>query len=345
MTLATAFDPRANGLNLIRLGLATVVIVWHSFSITGRDVASDAITQIMGSGAVDGFFAISGFLITASWVRRPHVRGYLLARFLRIVPAFWVCLLVTVALLVPLGSHLATGQIPNGYPGTTWDYLRTNWFFQVGQYDVAGTPNDVPYPGVWNGSIWTLRWELLCYLGVLVLGVAGLVQRRLVLNVAFVLCWTVVAATAADKINNFWIVTPGRFGLMFLAGGLIYTYRDRLPVSRPLLVGAAVVVALATLTPDYRLIAAIPLGYLLIAGSTYVRCARLQLRNDISYGTYIYAFPIQQVLASTGLVSAHVLHFMISSVALTWVVATASWFGVERPANRLRRRPMLEHDG
>ena len=79
-TLHQAFDPRNNALNAVRLALALGVIFWHSYPLSGRDISFGPAREIMAEVWVDGFFAISGFLIVRSWTRRPDVRAYLKAR-------------------------------------------------------------------------------------------------------------------------------------------------------------------------------------------------------------------------------------------------------------------------
>src|SRR5579859_4141252 len=88
-TLGQVFNPRANALNAWRLGLALAVIVWHSLVLTGRPLPPFAIHQFATQDFVDGFFAISGFLIPASWLGNPRLRDYVLARGLRILPGMW----------------------------------------------------------------------------------------------------------------------------------------------------------------------------------------------------------------------------------------------------------------
>jgi hypothetical protein len=85
------------------LTLATGVIVWHSFPLTGRHVPYAPAHQFLSDVWVDGFFAISGFLITASWLSNPRLRNYFVARGLRILPGLWVCLIVTAFVVAPIG--------------------------------------------------------------------------------------------------------------------------------------------------------------------------------------------------------------------------------------------------
>ena len=226
--------------------------------------------------------------------------------------------------------------MPQHYAGAAGTYLKENWLLQVGEYDVGGTPVGVAHAATWNGSIWTLRWEFFCYLGVLALGMTRLLRPRIAVA-GWLACWLVEAAVVTGGSHNYWLDTLARFGLMFLSGVIVKLYANRIPRSRVLIAGAVLMVLAGSALADYRLVAALPLAYLLVAVSTYVRSPRLQLRSDISYGMYIYAFPLQQLLAMTLLLTAPVEVFMLVSALLTAVFATASWFAVEKPALALKR--------
>ena len=117
MTLGQRFDPRANGLNFLRLVLATSVIVWHAYPHSGRGMESDTLHPLLEMTPVDGFFAISGFLIVGSWIRRPRAVAFLRARILRIFPGFLACLAVTGFVLAPIGLLLSDESAPSGYLG------------------------------------------------------------------------------------------------------------------------------------------------------------------------------------------------------------------------------------
>lgn len=331
-TFADVFDPRANTLNFIRLCLALSVIVWHSFPLTGHDIESAQLRQFVGEVGVDGFFAISGYLIVSSWMRDPHAGRYLRARALRILPAFWVCLIITAFVIAPLVS---------GVFGTdNLTYVGVNAALRIFQEDIAGTPLGVPYEGVWNGSLWTLWWEFLCYLAVLALGAVGLLKRRWATTILFALTLAVATAVAVGAIENWYAVRGSRFALMFLAGALIWQWRAHIRVSWVLALGAAVVLLGSLWLPDYRLLGALPLAYLVMVAGAVLKTPRLRLRNDISYGVYIYAFPAQQIVASWGVDS--VVGMALLATVLTLPLATASWFLVERPAMQLKgRRPAI----
>jgi peptidoglycan/LPS O-acetylase OafA/YrhL len=339
-TLGQAFDPRANALNAWRLGLALAVIVWHSLVLTGRPLPPFALHQLATQDFVDGFFAISGFLIPASWLSNPRLRNYALARGLRILPGMWVCLVVTAFVIAPIGIAIQGGSaaklLTSGGP---LRFVVRNSAVAYVQFDIAGTPTGVPFPGMWNGSLWTLQYEVLLYIAVAVLGLVTILGRRWLFPVAFTLAlvWSTLdpcpldGGTVAER--------TARLAVMFAAGGLMHRFRDVIPARWSLVaVGAAIVLAANALLPDYRLVGAIPLAYTVIASGALIHNQRLNLRTDLSYGTYIYACPVQQVLVIAGLGALNTWVFAIIATAVTLPFAAMSWFLIEKPAMRLKSR-------
>jgi peptidoglycan/LPS O-acetylase OafA/YrhL len=339
VTLLETFDRKANALNAMRLLLSVSVIMWHSFAITGTDFPSGPLRQFISSVGVDGFFAISGFLIVSSWKNNPVWWRYLAARALRIFPGFWVCLIITAFVLAPIGAMLSSGRDYLSFISLdNVSYIVNNWSLNITQYDIARTPLDVPLTGVWNGSLWTLRWEFFCYLGVLAIGMMGLFNKKLVVPSIFVAAVCGLILAEVIPLDNYWVTSAVRFGVMFAAGALLQQLAPSITLGWGHITVAGVVLGASMFLPDYRVIGAIPLAYVLIGTAALLKAPRLNLRNDISYGTYVYAFPIQQVLASAGLAVSGVPLFIVVSLVLTFPFAAASWFLVERHF-KLKRGP------
>jgi peptidoglycan/LPS O-acetylase OafA/YrhL len=359
-TLEEEFDPRSNALNAWRLTLATGVILWHSWPLTGRQVSFEPVHQLLRDGWVDGFFAISGFLITWSWFRRPRLRDYYLARGLRILPGLWACLIVTAFVIAPIAvatqGGSATKLLLSRAP---FEYVLGNSAVQLLKHDIAGTPRGVPWFGEWNGSLWTLFWEVLCYIAIAGLGVAGLLRRRWLIPalLALALYWSAIlppynafieaAPGQRQRIDaaTAQLVTEGmaaRFAVMFLAGALLYRFRNVVPARWSLVAVSLVIVLAASLLPNYRLVAAVPLAYAIIVSGALIHNKRLRLRTDLSYGVYIYAFPMQQLLVICGLAFLNPIAFAIIAAIATLPLAALSWFLVEKPAisvkSRLKRK-------
>jgi peptidoglycan/LPS O-acetylase OafA/YrhL len=357
MKLGQEFDPRRNALNAWRLTLATGVILWHSFGLTGRHVAFEPAHQLLRDGWVDGFFAISGFLITSSWLSNPRLRNYFVARGLRILPGLWVCLIITAFVIAPIGVAVQGGPAAKLLLSRApIEYVLKNSAVVTVQLDVGGTPRGIPFPGVWNGSLWTLLWEVFCYIGVAGLGVVGLLSRRwpIPAALALALSWSALlpawsfsliedptlrqrhidGATVALVIEG----VAARFAVMFLAGALLYQFRNVIPARWSLVAVSVVIVLAASLLPNYRLVGAIPLAYAIIVSGALIHNKRLRLRTDLSYGVYIYAFPIQQLLVICGLGSMNPIVFATIAAIATLPLAALSWILIEKPAMSLKSR-------
>lgn len=179
--------------------------------------------------------------------------------------------------------------------------------------------------------MWTLFWEFLCYLGVLAAGLLGFLKRRWTIPILFA---GVSGGCARD------LVRTGRQPTRLVgralrhpvrAGALIYQFRDRLLVSRGIAAAAALVVATARWLPDYRIVAA----YLMLTAGAVWKAP--SLRNDLSYGTYVFGFLIQQALVMTiGASALGVTGLAVVALIITMAVAAGSWFLVEKPALRVK---------
>lgn len=343
MTLGQIFDARKNALNAWRLALATGVILWHSFPLTGR-MPVGLFVQLLGLGFVDGFFAVSGYLIVSSWLRNPQARQFFIARCLRILPGMWVCLIVTAFVVAPIGVAIQGGSaIKLFLSRAPIEYVVKNSAVWMFQFDIDGTPHGIPVSGIWNGSLWTLGWEVFCYFAVAVFGTLGLLARRWFIPTAFALAlfcsvfvspWGGIHAIASNA---------ARFAVMFLAGALLHQFRYAIPARWSLVAAAVVIVVVSSaVLPNYRLVAALPMAYAIIVSSSLVQNRRMRLSTDLSYGVYIYAFAIQQLLVLFGLASMNPIAFCFVSIAVILPIAGLSWFLVEKPAlslkNRLKQR-------
>lgn len=331
-TLGARFGAQPNALNFLRLCLALEVVIWHSYALRGRTWLPDALERLMADVAVDSFFAISGFLIVRAWVRNPDALKYLAARAGRILPGLWVCLLVTAFLVAP--------SVTDTTGADRWDYVLGNADTWGTVYSISGGPVGLPHPGAWNGSLWSLGYETGAYLGVLILAFVGLLRGRGAAALALVF-WSMSLSFAVSGVPMVGSIGfTSRCGLMFAMGVLAWFYRDHVVLSAPLALAAVAMVGVGALTlPDYRLIGAPAVAYLCLAGGVWLgNFPRLVLRHDLSYGIYIYAFPLQQALLLLLGASLGWAPFAALTVALVVPVAAVSWFVVERPAIIVTRR-------
>ena len=340
-SLADAFDPKGNLLTPMRLGLAAVVAVSHAFAL-GTGTQPHLGAETLGDLAVDAFFVVSGFLVVSSLLRLRSVARYGWHRALRILPGFWVCLLVTALVVAPLLAVLE--GLPASAPFTTpgrsaVDYVVANAGLLMRQFGIDGLLTGAPTPDVLDGALWTLAYEAACYVALAALGLAGLLRsvRRLAAVVAVLWLLTVVQALGSVEVGPARML---RFGLLFGLGALAWLAAARVPArgrtARLLTVGSvAVLVPSVLLLPDYRAVAAPAFAYLCLRLVVAGREPRW-LRADLSYGLYVYHWPLQQVLVVAGLASAGVAVLAVVSLAGGLLLAAASWWWVEKPALGLK---------
>lgn len=340
-TVADVGRPGHNALNFIRLVLASAVIVSHTASLGGFGGEMPHWIGWVAEWAVNGFFVLSGFLIAGSRMRLS-LGPFLWNRAVRIFPAYWAALVV-VALMVAPASTLISGE--HYQLRSAMDYLLNNSMLLTNQWGISDTLLTVPHPGAWNGSLWTLYYEFWAYLlaglllsGALIRRHAGWVTAGLLIIVTIS---QIAAHGAADAIGASWL-SALRLGAFFLAGMVMHFIGRRVRLSWVAAVSSVVVLVVMTQIGYANAVGHLPFAYVLlwVGGRLPTRIGSV---NDLSYGTYVYAFPMQQLLALAGGAALGPYVFALVSLAMTLPLAWASWRLIESPAMRYRmasgRRP------
>jgi peptidoglycan/LPS O-acetylase OafA/YrhL len=335
-TLASEFDVKRNGLNAIRLVLACLVIVSHSWPLGGFGNDPGFGDQDLGDWAVAGFFAISGYLILGSRLHSRSLIDYMWRRFLRIYPGFLVCLVAVAFVFAPISVAFAGGSYE---PMSAIGYVANNVALYVRQLGIDGTLAGVPFEGSWNGPLWTLFYEFVCYVGVGVL--VSLVPRRFVgraVVAIFVLCTLATVVHLAFGVGGDGVVVRlARLGAFFAAGGILYAYSPRIRMHLAIAVAAAVLVIVAAGLGLFQALGGLPVAYLMMYLGSRLPMLNIKSEHDVSYGMYIYAFPIQQLIATVvGDQGIPVVLYIVLALLLTAPLAIASRLWVERPAETLK---------
>lgn len=362
--LAQAYTGRANSFGLLRLVFASTVLLAHT-AVLGYAEPLSMVVDLPGLG-VAGFFGVSGFLITRSAYRASLPR-FLWHRVLRIFPGLWMCLLFTGFVVAPALWYGRTGTLDGLWrtPGGVVDYVRLNWWSGHRQFGILDLlVSDTPYGrlthgSVFNGSLWTLGYEVFCYLIVAALAVVGVLRRArwivlsALVGVFGVLCWNQFSLLRFGH-DPIWIdgVVPAvpsplgsllqlwflRYGFMFLAGAAAALFSDRIRIND--LLGVTALIALTVCALRNELFGPILLAYEYVILWVAVRLPQIFHRvgqtNDYSYGIYIYAFVVQQVLAKFGVPKLGFVAYFIASASGTFVLSSLSWHLIEKPALRLK---------
>ncbi|MDO5645856.1 MAG: acyltransferase [Dermabacter sp.] len=343
--IGTRFNVARNGMNLVRLILAVSVLFHHSFPLLGLGEGPLILGDHIGGWAVVGFFCLSGYLITASR-RSKNFGQYLALRVARIYPAFLVCLVFTAFIFAPLAHLVQTGSLGREFwsTGTTpFGYIWHNIGLKMVVWDVAGGPHDVPYPGAWNGSLWSLYYEFLCYL---IVGVVGFLALTRTKAWGWPLVWalTVVFSVSLPVMAPYYGVgfdfeMLAKLLPYFAAGGAVYALRNIIGMNLWIAVGGGLgfVIAAWLLPGVGGQIASPLLVYVLMYVSHVMPSPEWIRTNDVSYGMYIYAFQAQQLVAVLGGAALGYWGFSLASLALTIPLAVASWFVIEGPIIRRTR--------
>ncbi len=325
---------RDNNLNLIRMIAASAVLVSHAYPIALGPGAAEPLTAMFGHSlgglSVYVFFAISGFLIAASFERSSSWVSFLTARALRLAPGLFVSLIVVafvlgpVLTILPLATYLAAPD--------TWLFMIRNSTLVSMSYHLPGVFEDNPYTAI-VGSIWTLFYEVVCYMGVFVVGVLGVLGRRIWMSVALLVYlaawfWIEINGVSLPRLSAL-----QNLSLPFAIGTAFYVWRSHLPVSAVLMV---LLIGLAWLVRDsvtYDFFMMLALSYA-VFWLAYVPGGAVRAYNrigDYSYGIYIYAFPLQGVAVWLMGDQTPIMNMLLSFPA-TLLCAIVSWHLVEKPA-------------
>lgn len=339
---------KQNNFDFIRVVAALCVVCSHQFALNGLREPSVLNVHSLGGFGVLLFFSISGFLVMQSWEADPNVLRFGVKRFLRIWPGFAVVITLTALVLGPCISTLSL-QDYYAHP-VVKDYFNNLQFSLRDQLPLTFVGNALPT--AINGPIWTIPLEVKCYLALAVLGLTGLLRGKglvtTLLTAALVFVYAILEPRGDRIVNGLQWVPEQRylleFGLFFFAGVIICKYKVTETRTRAITVLAlcwlAAGIAFACDRVFLALWLVVPVTTLLIGTASTPYLRRTGRFGDISYGLYVYAFPVQQTLI--WLYKDRLSWSMLFLVVLvvTTGLAFASWHAVEKRALRLKpRRP------
>lgn len=338
----------ANRFDLLRLCAALAVFVMHARYLYRLQTTEPFRGHSLGSLGVYVFFFISGYLIQQSWSRAPRWRAYWAKRLRRIYPGLIAAVLFAVfvigatATTLPMQHYLQTPR--------TWHYLLDNLLALGSIYELPGVFGSNPFPGSVNGSLWTIRYELSMYLLLAITCTLARNRRRALplLAAGLALLWWIAMAWNWDAAfapiaGRWWDVFRWReftaFGVLFFVGASCSAFALKPAPWQYAVFLAGLALALlgghpALIQVGVWAFVASGIFLLALAGSP----SASYRHPDLSYGVYIYAFPLQQITTQFGLARGwSLLQVSGLSLALTFLCATFSWYLIEKPFLRGQR--------
>jgi peptidoglycan/LPS O-acetylase OafA/YrhL len=361
LTLDDFLDSRSAGFDLVRLMLAFLVLVSHTWPLGGfgDEPASPLAPKVLtlGGFAVGGFFALSGLLVGRSALKRGP-GAFAKARFARLMPALWMAMLVSAFVVGLIGwahRHHDVGGYwtlrpdgPLAYVGRAAT-LPISFSHGIVDVFVTDTPYGIATGGSFiNGSLWTLPYEIRCYL---VIGLVALVARRFGNRRTITVAWLVSMALVIGyakrlDLTNF-VAGPyadrqlASFLFVFLTGTLVAAWAHRINVFGWIPLAALILAVIAGRSSAFwsEHVTQAAMAFVLPPVAALIApLARVLHGVDLSYGLYLYAWPMQQLVALYHWAERPAT-FIAVSTALAAACAAGSWFAVEQPSMAwLRRR-------
>ena len=353
ITLEEKYDRKNNIFDYIRILLAIAVIVAHCYTLFFGAGVTDPITQkilcteSLGGFAVCGFFILSGFMITQSKINSKSNKEFILKRIIRIFPALIVMLLLTVFVLGPI---VYNGNISDYFKNSTvWKYLIQNInLFGNTAYSIEGVFENNPYPSAINGSLWSLKHEFIAYLVLIVLSCCSMLKNKkamLGITTVSVLIYilNINLSPIFSFLNNIGVVAEisqfVKLIMYFLIGATIYLYKDKIKMNFKYFIFACIILLLGISLNATKYVLILTLPYILMYIGTFkFKRNLLGEIGDFSYGLYIYAFPIQQLIVFYLKDKINIWMYILLSIVLTSVIAIITTYLIDNNTKKLKKK-------
>ena len=339
---------RNHQFDLLRIVFATLVLLAHAPEITEGNTSRELLHRFTGAPmtfgtvGVDGFFVLSGYLIVQSWLANPELLNFLRKRVLRIVPGYLVAVVL---------STLAVGLLA---PGTPHFFASLDVHFLRSVLLLSSPMTPPVFPGhpyaLVNGAMYTISYEFRCYLLVALLGLCGLFRRPIFVLIATLLLLVSLFDTAPFEGMHWPRHAEALFGqpvhafrltAVYLVGCCFYLFRRWIAFRRPLAWAAMAVIVFcfAFLPSKAELPMVLGGAYLMFyLGQLHLPwLAGMSKLPDISYGIYLYGWPVESLWIWFHRGSPWVA--FLGSTVICFALGWLSWHFVERPALALKRRP------
>ncbi|MBV9669475.1 MAG: acyltransferase [Acidobacteriales bacterium] len=322
---------KPNNFDLARLLLASIVIYFHCHALSGS-AALQPLSVFSGHLAVECFFVISGFLIFASYERSKGLKDYYAKRARRILPGYWFATLLSLGIVLYFTHALHVGK-----------YLLANLSFLT--FLAPGVPGVFEHnPGnaSMNGSLWTIKIEVMFYIAVPLL--VWMCRRfgRLQTLVPIAVASVVYRVLLAKSHPTLALQLPGQMSF-FCGGAITYYYLPEFKRYGRWLVAPAILAYIVHAYFGVFFLRPFALTVLVLAFSLLLPEIKGPTRwGDFSYGVYVLHYPIIQTLIALGLFERAPWAAVALVTALVACVSVLSWYAVERRWLSSRAHPPSE---
>lgn len=338
-------DTRKNNFDFLRLIFASFVIITHSYPLSGVKEC-DWLCQLSNGQisfsyiGLKGFFVISGYLIFQSLQRSDNIIDYFWKRVLRLFPALFIVLLLTI-ILTPF---VYEGDVPFFYNKSLITYLPNNLSLYRIQYVIDGVFENNPYKSAINGSLWTIPYEFTMYvlLSFLIIFRKKKVVMQAILLISF-LFLLIGNIFYFEKLKKYGFILSGEhlldLGVFFVAGSLLAVVNIEKINRKKEIIILFFTLLISSIYFDfynYSKYITLPILFILIGlnPTPYIHSIGNKF-GDLSYGIYIYGFPVQQTLMYY--FKLNYLELMIFSLIISYIFAYFSWHCIEKNALKLKK--------
>lgn len=328
-----------SGFDYLRIFLAAEVLAWHTVLMSyGHEVQNDmlntSLLRAIPALILPMFFALSGFLVAGSLDRSHSFLRFMVLRFLRIFPA--LCIVVVLSAVV-LGPLITVYSIKDYFS----DPLFGKYFLTllgIVQNELPGVFVSNPFPTIVNGQLWTIPREMLCYTILGCASVVGIFRRPYIFLFLALIGQLLFAFRVAFGDPIIWgNVPPNVLYLCFFAGSTFYLFKNVIPFHLGAAMTALTTSIIIIYIPGGAYFVAFPVAYATVClGLLSPPKTFLVKTGDYSYGLYLFAFPIQQLMAmQTTLANEWYINLGLS-LPVSLAVAYCSWHLVEKNALKLK---------
>ena len=300
MKISYFLNKENNNLDLIRILLSCLVIIGHAPILNGAsNLWVDPIGNFFtftysGALAVKLFFFISGLVVTNSFLTNRSPVYFIISRFFRLIPSLLFVLVVTVFIFGPILTNLSLGEYFSSLDGLR--YIRNNLIFST-DYSLPGIFSDNLYKTAVNGSLWSLNYEVGCYIILLAAFLLLTDKNKYYLNIPIAII--IIDTLLPSRIIFNWLGTNPEGYLLpasFAFGVLFAVNADKIQIKLNTVIASFLIYYTFNVTAFAQLIFIFASCTLVIylASNKFIR--KLKPKYDISYGIYLWGFLIQQAL-------------------------------------------------